>query len=167
MNQNYITSHPDKYLQEVLYKNKEEKFLFQNFRQLSTVCFGNERKMSSIVVEMGFAEKKEPEWLTNRYFPSKIGGKPAWLDLDLIPSAEDLACRNCSAPMTFICQVNQSNGPQTCKSVMELTQKYIASPIIRFIGFSAVLCLGLYRFMHPSPPNTISIVHCICSVAEM
>lgn len=69
-------------------------------------------KMASDVVELGFAEKREPEWLTNRYFPSKIGGKPAWLDLDNMPSANELACKICSQPMSFICQVTHPPDQQ-------------------------------------------------------
>lgn len=56
-------------------------------------------------VELGFADKRDGAWLTNRYFPSKIGGKPAWLDVKNLPSAEDLACRVCVQPMSFVCQV--------------------------------------------------------------
>merc|ERR1712142_795767 len=43
--------------------------------------------------------------LESRHFPSKIGGKPAWLDLKNLPSSEELRCLNCSTPMTFLMQL--------------------------------------------------------------
>ena len=56
-------------------------------------------------VELGFAEKPEDlSTLTSPYFPSKIGGKPAWLDPRL-PVPEDLVCRKCSKPRVFLLQV--------------------------------------------------------------
>lgn len=61
--------------------------------------------MAANNVELGFAEKNDAAKLINRYFPSKIGGKPAWLDVTNLPSATDLSCRVCSLPMTFVCQV--------------------------------------------------------------
>lgn len=34
--------------------------------------------MSSNVVDLGFAEEQEKYLLKSRFFPSKIGGAPAW-----------------------------------------------------------------------------------------
>lgn len=39
----------------------------------------NSRDLGDGFVDLGFAEEQESYLLTNRYFPSKIGGKPAWL----------------------------------------------------------------------------------------
>ncbi|KAG5670171.1 hypothetical protein PVAND_000452 [Polypedilum vanderplanki] len=47
-------------------------------------------------VDLGFAEEQESWLLTNRYFPSKIGGKIALLDL---------LCEYCNEPCIFLCQV--------------------------------------------------------------
>lgn len=56
-------------------------------------------------VELGFAEKPvDLDRLTSPYFPSKIGGKPAWLDHRL-PLSEDLVCRKCNKPRVFLLQV--------------------------------------------------------------
>lgn len=58
------------------------------------------------VCELGFVEKPEnPSHLTSPFFPSKLGGKPAWLDPLDIPLPEALSCGNCSRPLTFLLQV--------------------------------------------------------------
>ena len=57
-------------------------------------------------VELGFVEKAEdPELLTSPHFPSKVGGKPAWLDRIRLPRPEDIACSACRKPMTFLLQI--------------------------------------------------------------
>ena len=58
-------------------------------------------------VELGFLEECESWLLTNTYFPSKVGGKPAWLELENVPSLEDMKCRRCKEPLVFLCQVFQ------------------------------------------------------------
>ena len=59
-------------------------------------------------VELGFAEDPEDSSrLTSAYFPSKIGGKPAWLGPHL-PTPEDLACKKCNKPRVFLLQVYAS-----------------------------------------------------------
>lgn len=57
------------------------------------------------MVDLGFTEKCESWQLESRFFPSKVGGKPAWLDLKNIPQDADLACEYCGEPCTFLCQV--------------------------------------------------------------
>lgn len=62
--------------------------------------------MSSIM--LGTIDKTsipEPFKLTSRFFPSKVGGKPAWLDLKHIPVASELACSKCNIPLVFLCQL--------------------------------------------------------------
>lgn len=55
-------------------------------------------------VEVGRLEKCEDTWiLESRFFPSKVGGKPAWLDLKNI--SIDISCEICSKPCVFLCQV--------------------------------------------------------------
>lgn len=50
------------------------------------------------------AHISEPERpLHRRLFPSKVGGKPAWLDPVNLP--EHLFCNECSQPLTFILQI--------------------------------------------------------------
>ena len=76
-------------------------------------------------VDLGFLEECEQWLLKNKYFPSKVGGKPgkylvykeiifviliftsiiAWLDLQNIPQAKELLCSICNAPCLFLCQI--------------------------------------------------------------
>lgn len=56
-------------------------------------------------IDIGFAEECESWRLESRFFPSKIGGKPAWLNLKNIPDSKQLACDYCSEPCIFLCQV--------------------------------------------------------------
>ena len=57
-------------------------------------------------VEVGFVEIPEDlQLLTSPHFPSKVGGKPAWLDRVHLPSPEDIACGSCRKPMTFLLQI--------------------------------------------------------------
>lgn len=57
-------------------------------------------------VDLGFIEKAEPHLLTNRYFPSKVGGRPAWLDLEKIPESPQMKCTDCDGELVFLCQVS-------------------------------------------------------------
>lgn len=58
------------------------------------------------VCELGFVEKAEdPSHLTSSFFPSKLGGKPAWLDPLNTPSPGELSCGHCMKPLTFLLQV--------------------------------------------------------------
>ena len=57
-------------------------------------------------VELGFLEKAErPAELTSPFLPSKVGGKPAWLDPANLPRPEDIACSVCGVPRTFLLQI--------------------------------------------------------------
>lgn len=63
------------------------------------------KKMMSDIIDIGFVDECEPWKLQSRFFPSKIGGKPAWLDLKNIPDTKQLACDYCKDPCVFLCQV--------------------------------------------------------------
>ncbi|XP_025413978.1 programmed cell death protein 2 isoform X2 [Sipha flava] len=60
----------------------------------------------------------EPFSLTSRFFPSKVGGQPAWLDLKQIPEASELTCLKCNIPLVFLCQlyapINEPEFNGTC-----------------------------------------------------
>ncbi|XP_050298103.1 programmed cell death protein 2 [Anthonomus grandis grandis] len=56
-------------------------------------------------VELGFLEECESWHLESRFFPSKVGGKPAWLSLKPLPSAADVTCKKCLRVPTFLCQI--------------------------------------------------------------
>ena len=61
--------------------------------------------MAESHVDLGFIEKTEPSKLTCQQFPSKVGGKPAWLSLSPLPSPNQLQCPKCSAECIFLLQV--------------------------------------------------------------
>lgn len=63
-------------------------------------------------IDLGFLDDCEPYLLTNRYFPSKVGGKPAWLELANMPGADRLQCPKCSQLMVFFAQVYAANDVQ-------------------------------------------------------
>lgn len=59
-------------------------------------------------VDLGFLEKCDPWLLTNKFFPSKLGGRPAWLDLDKIPQPSEMKCADCDSELTYLCQVSEN-----------------------------------------------------------
>lgn len=56
--------------------------------------------------ELGFLGECEPWLLVNTFFPSKVGGRPAWLDVESIPASDRLKCTECGKQLAFLCQVN-------------------------------------------------------------
>lgn len=62
--------------------------------------------MSKNIVDLGFLDKCDEWLLTNTFFPSKVGGRPAWLDVESIPSNNRLKCTECEKQLDFLCQVN-------------------------------------------------------------
>lgn len=56
-------------------------------------------------VDLGFVEKCDGWRLESRFFPSKVGGKPAWLNLKDIPGEKNLRCEYCQEPCIFLCQI--------------------------------------------------------------
>ncbi|OWR45352.1 pcdc2/rp-8 [Danaus plexippus plexippus] len=61
--------------------------------------------MTNKAIDIGFLEEKSNWLLHPRFFPSKVGGKPAWLDLKNLPSPSELVCKRCNDPLIFLCQV--------------------------------------------------------------
>jgi pre-rRNA-processing protein TSR4 len=57
-------------------------------------------------VELGFVENAEEFLLKSRFFPSKLGGRPAWLSLESLPTTEELSCCECSQPTSFLLQIS-------------------------------------------------------------
>lgn len=57
-----------------------------------------------MAVDLGFVDDSSI-LLESRFFPSKIGGKPSWLDLKNIPEAKDIICDKCNKPRHFLCQI--------------------------------------------------------------
>ncbi|CAG8641930.1 14977_t:CDS:2, partial [Dentiscutata erythropus] len=66
---------------------------------------------STKVVELGFAEPLDNP-LTADSFPSKIGGKPAWLNPGHVLSAEDILCGICKKPMILLLYTPEDHPPE-------------------------------------------------------
>ncbi|CAH3043326.1 unnamed protein product [Pocillopora meandrina] len=66
--------------------------------------------MAAKEVELGFAEEIGDDavrklQMTSAFFPSKIGGTPAWLNLLELPNSSCMVCKICLKPMAFLLQV--------------------------------------------------------------
>ncbi|NP_001134666.1 programmed cell death protein 2 [Salmo salar] len=61
--------------------------------------------MAETGVALGFLEEAEHWRLQSHQFPSKVGGKPAWLSQLDIPGLPELACGKCQLPTAFLLQV--------------------------------------------------------------
>lgn len=63
---------------------------------------------------VGFLEETPDEderyLLLRRFFPSKVGGKPAWLIPDRLPAEKELRCDHCGLPLRFLMQIYASQG---------------------------------------------------------
>ncbi|XP_072321469.1 programmed cell death protein 2 [Eucyclogobius newberryi] len=71
--------------------------------------------MSTAEVILGFLEEVEPWRLFSPQFPSKVGGKPAWLSQKDVPSLSQLECEICHLPMAFLLQVySPLSGQDQC-----------------------------------------------------
>lgn len=57
-----------------------------------------------MTTEGAFVEETDKP-LDSRFFPNKIGGPPAWLDLKNLPSVSEILCDICSLPRHFLCQI--------------------------------------------------------------
>lgn len=59
-------------------------------------------------VDLGYLENCE-RWQVACYnFPSKVGGKPAWLCLENLPKSNELQCEQCQQQLIFLCQIYAS-----------------------------------------------------------
>lgn len=79
--------------------------------QVLYVLFFLQLGMDKNRIDLGFLEKCEKPWLLiNTYFPSKVGGRPSWLDVEAIPSNDRLKCTECGIQLAFLCQVRIENN---------------------------------------------------------
>ncbi|TGZ66516.1 hypothetical protein CRM22_005274 [Opisthorchis felineus] len=62
---------------------------------------------------LGFVSSASPWHLTSNLFPDKIGGRPAWLALQHLPSPSQIACPICASPMPFLLQVYSTIDERT------------------------------------------------------
>lgn len=56
-------------------------------------------------VVLGFLEEAESWQLLSDQFPSKVGGRPAWLSQSDLPAVSELQCEECKLPAVFLLQV--------------------------------------------------------------
>ncbi|XP_036402090.1 programmed cell death protein 2 [Megalops cyprinoides] len=56
-------------------------------------------------IVLGFLEEAESWQLQSAQFPSKVGGKPAWLSQLDLPSPKQIECETCHQPLAFLLQV--------------------------------------------------------------
>ena len=56
-------------------------------------------------VLLGFLAPAEAGQDSPHTFPSKVGGKPAWLDPANLPSSRALSCEKCQSPLSFLLQL--------------------------------------------------------------
>ncbi|XP_066926931.1 programmed cell death protein 2-like isoform X2 [Clytia hemisphaerica] len=57
-------------------------------------------------VDLGFAEKCEDDFrMLGISYPSKLGGKPAWLRWDSLLTESQARCNNCDTILHFLCQI--------------------------------------------------------------
>lgn len=54
-------------------------------------------------VGLSFLDEAESWQLSSHFFPSKVGGRPAWLALKHLPTG--LTCAECNKPLTFLLQI--------------------------------------------------------------
>ncbi|XP_075720479.1 programmed cell death protein 2 isoform X2 [Rhinoderma darwinii] len=60
---------------------------------------------SVTVTELGFLQECQLWRLRSPHFPSKVGGRPAWLGEVGVPGPENLQCGVCMKPLAFLLQV--------------------------------------------------------------
>ncbi len=56
-------------------------------------------------VDLGFVEEVESHKLASIFFPSKVGGKPAWLSQTGVPMLSDLECSACGNLLKLLVQI--------------------------------------------------------------
>ncbi|XP_053316150.1 programmed cell death protein 2 [Spea bombifrons] len=57
------------------------------------------------IAELGFLEETEAWRLVSSQFPSKCGGRPAWLGEAGVPGPTEIQCGVCGKPLVFLLQV--------------------------------------------------------------
>lgn len=107
-------------------------------------------KLSAEVV-LGFLEDAEPWRLLSPQFPSKVGGKPAWLSFRGLPKLPELECELCHLPMVFLLQVSGNKEKINDLSpyvlhVFGLENSLCVDKVVirwnRDVGISIPLCLS-------------------------
>ncbi|XP_078086556.1 programmed cell death protein 2 isoform X5 [Mustelus asterias] len=101
-------------------------------------------------VELGFVEPAAPTRLLSSQFPSKVGGRPAWLSLQL-PGPERLLCGGCAHPMVFLLQVYAPRDRAFHRTLLIFCCAAPACARRRFAAFRSQL--GRINDFHPAEPQ--------------
>lgn len=72
--------------------------------RVATMSSDKSKTPSEVV--LGFLEEAKQWRLLPLQFPSKVGGRPAWLSQRNLPSLPGLECEICRLPMAFLLQVS-------------------------------------------------------------
>lgn len=113
--------------------------------------------MPDCSVELGYAETVDNvNLLKSQYFPSKIGGKPAWLSFKPLPDSSTLKCQICKEPMCFLLQIY---APENLERAFHRTififvcRNGACSEVNSSKNFVALRCqLPLHNEFYPSTP---------------
>ena len=77
------------------------------------MSISNDKDNNSL--DIGFIFEKEPLLLKSKYFPSKVGGKPAWLSLgNNIPTSKTTLCEYCNSERVFLVQIYAILDKKNC-----------------------------------------------------
>ncbi|XP_043560184.1 programmed cell death protein 2 isoform X2 [Chiloscyllium plagiosum] len=104
---------------------------------------------ASALVELGFVEPAPAARLLSSQFPSKVGGRPAWLSLQL-PEPERLRCGGCARPMIFLLQVYAPRGRAFHRTLLVFCCAHSPCPRRRFAVFRSQLG-RVNEFYSPQP----------------
>lgn len=142
-------------------------------------------KLSAEVV-LGFLEDVEPWRLLSPQFPSKVGGKPAWLSLRGLPELPELECEMCHLPMVFLLQVSVikdtfndpspyllfvfslENWLRVDKVVIRWNTDFVISISTSTLSWMTITCVRLVRYMHQFlVTRDVSTGRFFCSAANL
>lgn len=104
-------------------------------------------------VVLGFLEEAKQWRLLPPQFPSKVGGRPAWLSQRNLPSPPELECDVCRLPMAFLLQVSGNeitlnygypltymlNIPWSLWSSFKLVSVSIETGVVNFYYYSYMI----------------------------
>eukprot|EP01066_Platyproteum_vivax_P006736 Platyproteum_vivax@DN2458_c0_g1_i1.p1 len=86
-----------------------------NLNNMNSLTAHNLRADKKANVLVGYLDKVDNlKFFHSRCFPSKVGGKPAWLNPESLPPPEAFLCESCQLPMTFVMQIFASKPAEHC-----------------------------------------------------
>ena len=84
-------------------------------------------------IDIGFAVKfRRKIDASPLLFPSKLGGKPAWLNLENLPTSDMMKCQTCCGQVVFLCQIYAPVSVSEKNESGELTELLFHKTIYMF-----------------------------------